>query len=264
MGSLDQMDLDSAEEMQLDASEEMSRQGSEQSVRDAEFAEESGEDDDASDEDFSPEDELREKLASFKTAAQFGGSVTSSRNIIAEINTEYEQSLADHKQMLQRINESMEALEAAGADISGEGTDEKSLRYNNLHDAKHCITTLVNLRKCTTPAFEGCSLKKWLVQMAEGATYRYHAVRDKRHEANMLEIKRTARKQFDMQQLELKKQALEEKMQADVERLQKKHAADAEDAEEDILTKRAKPSSRSGRGRGRGRGRPLYKPPGRR
>jgi hypothetical protein len=258
------MNLDSAEEMQLDALEEMSRQGSEQSVRDAEFAEESGEDDDASDEDFSPEDELRQKLASFKTAREFAGSVNASRNIVAEINTEYDTSLADHKQMLQGLNQTMEELEADGADISGEGTDEKSLQYNNLHDAKYCITTLVNLRKCTTPAFEGCSLKKWLVQMAEGATYRYHAVRHKRHEANMLEIKRTAKRQFDMQQLEAKRRLLEEKMEADMARLEKKHAADAEDAEEDILTKRAKPSSRSGRGRGRGRGRALYKPPGRR
>merc|ERR1711865_679446 len=161
MGSLDQMDLDSAEEMQLDASEEMSRQGSEQSVRDAEFAEESGEDDDASDEDFSPEDELREKLASFKTAAQFGGSVTSSRNIIAEINTEYEQSLADHKQMLQRINESMEALEAAGADISGEGTDEKSLHYNSRQFAEMYHASLRRLfaEEVAGPDGRGCNIQ---------------------------------------------------------------------------------------------------------
>ena len=262
---LSQMDLEPAIEMQLDV-EAMSRQGSNQSVRDAEFAQESGEDDDASDEDFSPEDELRDKLAKFKTAAQFAGSMTSSRHIIAEINTEYDTSLADHKQMLQKLNQTMEELAADGADISGEGTDEKSIRYNNLHDAKYCITTLVKLRKCTTPAFEGCSLKKWLVQMAEGATYRYHAVRDKRHEANMLEIKKTAKSQFDMQQLEAKRQALQEKMEADMARLEKKHAADAEDAEEDILSKRAKPSSRSGRGRGRGRARSIamYRPPGRR
>ena len=51
-------------------------------------------------------------------------------------------------------------------------------------------------------------------------------------------------------------------MQADMARLEKKHAADAEDAEEDILSKRAKPSSRSGRGRGHPVA--MYIPPARR
>ena len=65
---LSQMDLEPAIEMQLDV-EAMSRQGSNQSVRDAEFAQESGEDeDDDASEDFSPEAELRDKMAKFKTA----------------------------------------------------------------------------------------------------------------------------------------------------------------------------------------------------
>ena len=257
--NLDQMDLvedeDLVEEQAMDRFNSM----------DSEFANSDEDSGDAADADFDPEDDLYSTLAQFKTPREFSGSINRSRGIIAQINTDYDNFNLEGNQQMTQISDAMDLLETRGADISGADNDDPAtIQYNALYEARECIKTLARLRKSTVQVSSetmNFSLQEWIIAAAEGNSYKYHAVRDKKHEIKLLKIKETAKAAFDDEQLELKKQALQEKMQADVERLEKKHAAAAGEGS-DSLSKRAKPSSRSGRGRGRGRA--LYKPPGRR